>query len=768
MGKSRARRFRAVAFSPTQPGDEQESGGEEDGGSLHAEELLHRSPCPEVREFACASISRLVQQKLVIPSFLQRDAVRCLGPLLLDMCPSVRETAAGALRNLSTCGGFEVCDDMVTSDIMTPLVALLRECSAGFNATTEPTVKTKDSPKNYVEDIANEAINVLWNVCESSSKALSVFNKEKCWDIVLRCLTRFPTNMELAISAAYCLQTVTEDNPDLLAAFDAPSLQSLESVLLVTAGNMEMSLLQTLVAGAVWNLRERIPCTSQAHSINAILRILSDVLSADAGRFIAQMKEAEIRRVTAAAVATDTEEAVASLEEATLNEENGMADAPRKEKKLTDISDLLPAENEELRQASALLMAQKTALEMIVNLCCSDDPSDDEWDELSSSDESEIGIESSLCEGNGQLQSPLCLSADVHSALLNHLIPKKVCEKTAFPSRAAVEICGKTPSWKPLIKKMHTVQHRALTCLHSVLSVLDMESLGGACALQELAEHLSAVVFAPSDVPKPDEFLEAASSAVRALLQTLAFRGIPQCMTPEQVMALSEACVRSSNTSARVNAVSIGGIIGSVLAKDRNTADTLKLIGNFLLAVAANDDSLVVSGGALDALFDVFADGEEAEKAAVEIKLLHALKKIQPAFKTKILHIYLTSLILLRFIWSPTSLLALASSPICCWRSSALVAKRSHLQIVDAEGRPREVQHRSAVCPRQRENKLKKVHLLSGKCRAKAEVRRGDNVIREKDTSTKSLCQAAGRLFITHDVFLSSFWQYQDLWVAAI
>lgn len=30
-------------------------------------------------------------------------------------------------RNLSACGGFEVCDDMVAKDIMTPLVALLKE-----------------------------------------------------------------------------------------------------------------------------------------------------------------------------------------------------------------------------------------------------------------------------------------------------------------------------------------------------------------------------------------------------------------------------------------------------------------------------------------------------------------------------------------------------------------------------------------------------------------------------------------------------------------
>lgn len=58
---------------------------------------LH-SPCADMREFACASISRVVQQSQTIPGFLQRDAVRRLGPLVLDPSLAVRETATGALR----------------------------------------------------------------------------------------------------------------------------------------------------------------------------------------------------------------------------------------------------------------------------------------------------------------------------------------------------------------------------------------------------------------------------------------------------------------------------------------------------------------------------------------------------------------------------------------------------------------------------------------------------------------------------------------------
>ncbi|OCT84296.1 hypothetical protein XELAEV_180224543mg, partial [Xenopus laevis] len=121
-------------------------------------------------------------------------------------------------------------------------------CTTGLDVNMESAMKSKDVAKNYVEDIANQALNVLWNVCESSSKALCVFNKENCVDIVLQCLSKFQTNTDMAISAAYCLQTVTEDNQDLLNSIDDASLQMLEPVMLASATNMDIWLLQTVVA----------------------------------------------------------------------------------------------------------------------------------------------------------------------------------------------------------------------------------------------------------------------------------------------------------------------------------------------------------------------------------------------------------------------------------------------------------------------------------------------------------------------------------------
>lgn len=67
------------------------------------------------------------------------------------------------------------------------------------------------------------------------------------------------------------------------------------------------------------------------------------------------------------------------------------------------------------------------------------------------------------------------------------------------------------------------------------------------------------------------------------------------------------------------------------------------MIGNALLHVATSDADLVVSGEALDALLDVFADGAEAETAAKNIQLLPALKSLQPVFKAKVPEIYSSS-----------------------------------------------------------------------------------------------------------------------------
>uniref|UniRef100_A0A671X9W9 HEAT repeat containing 3 n=1 Tax=Sparus aurata TaxID=8175 RepID=A0A671X9W9_SPAAU len=613
MGKSKTTKFKRPQFNSVglpavvvkEADLEEEELGDE---SCPAAELLEKlqSPSADVREFACASISRVVQQSQTIPGFLQRDAVRRLGPMLLDKSLNVRETATGALRNLSACGGQEVCEDMVKHDVMTPLTALLREvrlrCIVSFPCTSVTRVLSLFLMSRCVSS-------------ESSSQALSLFNKVGLLDVVIQCLERHPQNSLLFVLVpAHCLHTVTEDNPELLCSLNTAVLGVLENVLLSSQPAMAHTLLRTLAAGTLWNMKGSLPAARQAQTLNAVVASLSKCLDLDTGTLIPELRQAEEVRHRNAPAAPDVEEQaveemgqVEEEEEAPKHKRNG-----KSAKVDNDFSDLLPRGKEELREATALLTAQQTSLEIIVNMCCSDDPSDDEWEEESSSDESDMGPDG-LCDGVSNLMSPLCLSAEVHGALISYSIPEKVLKKTEFPRKEAMDVCHQNPSWRSLIKKMQRVQSRALTCLHSILSTMDAESLGGAAALQGAAQHLSTLVFGAAGV---------------------AFMSL--CMTPQQLMSLSEAATRCEVVSVRVNAVAILGITGSTLAKEKGTAETLQMIGNALLQVATRDADLVVNGEALDALFDVFADGDEAETAAKNIQLLPALKALQPVFKAKI------------------------------------------------------------------------------------------------------------------------------------
>ncbi|KAJ8394910.1 hypothetical protein AAFF_G00040330 [Aldrovandia affinis] len=330
MGKSKNKKFKRPQFSAEGlPVSAVNDFQDEEEVDSPAGELLEKlqSPCADVREYACASISRVVQQTQTIPAFLQRDAVRCLGPLLLDRSLPVRETAAGALRNLSVCGGFEVCEDMVKQDILTPLTALLRECCTGFDTNSGLLPKSPKEQKNLVEAVANEAVNLLWNLCECCSRALSVFNRAGLLEILIQCLDRHPHNMELALSAARCLHTVSEENTELLGTLNVAVLGALESVLLSSHPGMGHILLRTLTAGSVWNMKSCLPSDRQAQTLSALVATLSQSLEQDSGTLIPALKEAETVQSTAvptgAAGSANGEEMEEMEEEEEEEEEEG-------------------------------------------------------------------------------------------------------------------------------------------------------------------------------------------------------------------------------------------------------------------------------------------------------------------------------------------------------------------------------------------------------------------------------------------------------------
>uniref|UniRef100_UPI00358FFA31 HEAT repeat-containing protein 3-like isoform X2 n=1 Tax=Myxine glutinosa TaxID=7769 RepID=UPI00358FFA31 len=579
MGKSK-KKFRRLQSSPIARNQEVEDAG--DLEVLPATSLLERlqSPSADTREFACASLSNLLLNSLEVPKVLRADAVRCLAPLLLDESAGVQEAAAGALRNMSVSGGVNVCEIMVQQDVMTPLVALLRQCSTNFGLTEEPLKGNRG--KNSTEVVAFEAIHLLWNLCECSPLAVAVFNKECLFPLLLQCLILHDRNIELSIAA-----------------------------------------------GTLWNLQDAFPAHSRAEALIAMIRVLGTIIDVD-------VKE-ELHRLSAEKMETQPEATTPTKSSKQPKSQSQIKNKPQQsetgvemvQRQKDNIVDTV------LEQIMAILLAQQTALEVIVNMCYQDESSEedkDDWETEGPLDDLVFGHSDIYCPNSDVQLTPLCFSAEVHNVIVNHDIPHKVLKKTTNPDRQYLELCRQNTVWDPLIAKLRCVQCRALTCLDAIIAVLGIWGIGEEKGLQDLAQHLSSLAFDQFELKKDESFLEAVTGSIRSLLHLLADRNIPECMTPEQLLFLCNEGLKCESADVRRNVLAIMGVVGNKLAQMENTMETLKGMGNCLLQTAQQDASLVVAGAALDTIFDVFGEGAEADKAANEIGLVLALRNLAPSF----------------------------------------------------------------------------------------------------------------------------------------
>lgn len=72
------------------------------------------------------TFAMLIENSENVEQMLNHGIVKSVAPLLMDPVGSVRNAAAGALRNLSTTK-LETCEAMMEQDVMTPLIMYFHE-----------------------------------------------------------------------------------------------------------------------------------------------------------------------------------------------------------------------------------------------------------------------------------------------------------------------------------------------------------------------------------------------------------------------------------------------------------------------------------------------------------------------------------------------------------------------------------------------------------------------------------------------------------------
>lgn len=594
MGKTRAKkrssyRYRATGLPSVK---EVESEAQKDAGvgvkTLPLVEKLTSAVSTE-RECACASLANLVFDHAAIPALLQQDIVRRLGPLLIDDNRGIQEGAAGTLRNLSISGGPEVCIKMVKQDVMTPLTTFVQQSLDSLGAIDE----TLGSEfKRQSTSLAIQAVSLLWNLCESSDVAVDIFNKQGLLPYLVASLKTeiYPTSV--AIPAAQCLHTVTEDNSSAAQCLCCSSdlMKTLEKSLMADGSSSDMLLLKVLTAGVLYNIRYSIPPVSFHELLQAVVKVLAQVLDVNC---------------------------------------------------FDVINKLLPGPTK-IEDVQMLLNAQQLALEILSNMCCPEDSNDDEWEDvddcisLDSADEEEVLQEAAQYDVDMNSES---LSTEMINAIVTQGVPKRVLSKCSFGEATMYEALSAHADGEKLLHILSTVQARALICLNNIVSALDTDLLGGDEALGQLWNSLFSLTFTTDTkvfVSREEDFLEAATGVLRSIMDKMSSVKEPQCITTEHVTTLCRITADTSCEAAKVKLLSILGIIGKMAGKKDNTLEVLKSLGVVFRDIIVGDHSLWLISEALDAVFDTFADGPLVNTAADSVGLMPNLVELVPVLKSRI------------------------------------------------------------------------------------------------------------------------------------
>lgn len=129
-----------------------------------------------------------------------------LGPLLLDVSPSVCHSAASALHTLISKGEHQTTKLAIENDILTPLAALLKQIPSQWKPHKDPGNKIDTFTATFIETIST--LNVL---SENSHAAVDRIHRENIVPMLVQFLDVTTYGSDVVTTVVQLLSTITED-----------------------------------------------------------------------------------------------------------------------------------------------------------------------------------------------------------------------------------------------------------------------------------------------------------------------------------------------------------------------------------------------------------------------------------------------------------------------------------------------------------------------------------------------------------------------------
>jgi hypothetical protein len=278
------------------------------------------NPASNVREQACMNLSNIVLEDdgVHLQQLIQVGAIKKLVQKLCDPTQSVRTAAAGALKNVTIIGGEQICENLVSNDVMTSLLAALNQSLMHvLQPKTKQNVEHGNSDtaihENLIEqdenldqveeevhehkplDVYEESIATLTEVihltsflCENSDKATQILTQRKHISVngevtTAQCLMTILTNPmlrkypNLLLKTVQCVNVIIDEN----AALKAQILQFPGKDSLIDLLNYGTPLFRTCVAGILFDVHSDSTPQIMNNTIEIVFPVLSQCIQFD-------------------------------------------------------------------------------------------------------------------------------------------------------------------------------------------------------------------------------------------------------------------------------------------------------------------------------------------------------------------------------------------------------------------------------------------------------------------------------------------------------
>ncbi|ORY01225.1 ARM repeat-containing protein [Basidiobolus meristosporus CBS 931.73] len=604
-------------------------------GGVRPEDVLpviQKLSAPEAsdRAWAAAGVSNLLLSDPKTRRLLMsKNLVGLLIDRLTDDNIDVLVEAAGALRNLASIGGDEVCGEMFNKNILSPIQGLVPKVSQIINdilGNVPASTEEEKEKRKSIWDFSDNIICIIWSLSETSEKIFNSINKANFLPFLMSFISasdKLP--LKPVLSAAQALNALTDDNKEAFKFFSHHhEYISLLGKMVTTPPTEDRIQLSVLAAGILINLRPMIadPTDDSTDIIKAIGPLLINCLQYDTQ--------------SAAKEAVDLAGVIKTREQA---------------QDFNQLSKDQSTEEERLAAIDQRIVSLQFCLELLANLSAEDIPEEEQWEDANGdneddddamSDSSVVDIPADIVmdEHNNEAQAFQESDNSLFSAALPYLIPLGTPTPISFPP----QVSGEQPISPSTTNALSVLHLRALSCLNNFLITMS-ESTGRGWFKQHqqdvdrcwnwLFEVANTTAGSGLAVGQGQESRASVMEAVVGCLWTLA-RGAEAAVpvSEAQIAALIQSYHTTAVDSMRVKTI---GLLGVLAQRKPGYVEANKVIGTFMISLIQEipKTSVEVLVEVLNAIYDIYGDiaYDYDRPVFVEGNFLNVLKQSTGEFR---------------------------------------------------------------------------------------------------------------------------------------